>query len=460
MPANISIYDPTTAQLAGVNANRELAISLPALEARAGFAKILDSNGFPINTTENGALSISQDAISFFEQVDGVALNVNRWQTSVSGMTIAQANGFITLNAASSVTAANHAILRSTKQIPLYGHLPVKVSFQVKTGIQPQSNITMEFGLGSVATNVAPTDGVYFRWNTSGEFRAIINNGGVETSSEALTPPANGDCVLVDIVIVEDLVQFFIDDVLVTEIATPVGVAYPTASGHLPVFLRVYNGAGAPAQAGQLGLGQVVVVQQASDQGKGWPDVLAGVGQASYNSQVTPFLHTANHANSTVPGTGTLSNTAAGYATLGGKFLFAAPAGAETDFALFGFAVPAGLQLYLTDIAISAMNMGAAVATTATILEWALGLNASAVSLATAEAAGTAWAPRVIPLGLQSFAIGAAIGAGTPDIVRQFGTPLVVDGGRFFHVIVRVPVGTATASQLIRGAVVANGYFE
>jgi hypothetical protein len=37
---------------------------------------------------------------------------------------------------------------------------------------------------------------------------------------------------------------------------------------------------------------------------------------------------------------------------------------------------------------------------------------------------------------------------------------MVVDGGRFFHIIVQVPVGTATVSQVIRGDVMVNGYFE
>jgi hypothetical protein len=46
------------------------------------------------------------------------------------------------------------------------------------------------------------------------------------------------------------------------------------------------------------------------------------------------------------------------------------------------------------------------------------------------------------------------------DLVRQFSTPLLVDGGRWIHVIVQVPVGTATASQVFRGDVSIAGYFE
>jgi hypothetical protein len=38
--------------------------------------------------------------------------------------------------------------------------------------------------------------------------------------------------------------------------------------------------------------------------------------------------------------------------------------------------------------------------------------------------------------------------------------PLYVAAGTFVHVILRMPVGTATASQIIRGLVMINGYFE
>jgi hypothetical protein len=70
------------------------------------------------------------------------------------------------------------------------------------------------------------------------------------------------------------------------------------------------------------------------------------------------------------------------------------------------------------------------------------------------------WAPRRIPLGLQSFLAIALIGQAAGDLVRQFTPPLIVDAGRYLHVIVQVPVGLATVSQVIRGNVMINGYFE
>lgn len=167
----------------------------------------------------------------------------------------------------------------------------------------------------------------------------------------------------------------------------------------------------------------------------------------------TDASQTANHANSTSPSSASLSNTAAGYATLGGRYQFAAPGGAATDFALFGFQVPAGFRAVITGVTITTVNTGAAVATTATILDWSLGIKSTAVSLATASL-------RRVPLGVQGFIVGAAIGAVAAEIDRKFDPELVVEDGEFVHVIVQVPVGTATGSQVVRGDVMVHGYFE
>lgn len=445
---------------AEVTEDNNLQVTLPAVALQAGFAKMLDSKGDGLLTTENGALNTSLDGIILFEQVDGAALNTNVWTTSTDTMTVTQTGGFITLNANSTLTAAKYAIFNSIKSIPMYGHLPLRIAFNVKVPAQPQANLTMELGIGTALTNATPTDGAFFRWNSSSEFRCIINNGGNEVASVALTAPTNNDVTLFEIVIVENLVQFYVDDVLVDETEVPVGQAYPTNAGRLPLFARVYNGGSSPSQAGQISIGQVIAVQQAMNQNKTWTDTLSALGRGAYQSPIAPFTQSANHANSASPVSATLSNTAAGYSTLGGRYQFAAPAGAATDYALFAYQVPTGYQLYINAISINAINTGAAVATTATILDWSVGVNASAVSLATSEAPPTSWAPRRIPLGTQGFIVGAGIGTNATDISRIFPTPLVVDGGRYVHVIVQVPVGTATGSQVTRGTVQINGYME
>lgn len=451
---------------AEVDANNQVMVTTNQDPTKAGAARMYDAGGNAILVEENGALSVSQDELILSEQVDGSALNTNRWITSVSTMAIAQAGGFITLNSAASTTSGAYAILQSINQIPLYGDMPVEYAFNAKVGIVAQSNAVMEMGLGFASGVSLPTDGAFFRWNSSGAFQAVVNNGGVETAVNCVMPAGStvllapiNDSQLYSIIISEDHVQFSIDDELVADIVNPPAIAYPVNAGHQPVFARVYNGGSSPSQAPQLSIGQVMVRQISVQTFKTWRDRVASFGMAAYQSPVTPFGQTANHANSTGPVAGVLSNTAAAYTTLGGRYSIAAVIGAATDYALFGFQVPAPFKLYVTGVTITSMVTGAAVGITPSILDWAIGVNASAVSLATADGAGT-WAPRRIPLGMQGMIAAALLGAAAPDIARTFDPPLVVDANRFLHIILQIPVGLATASLVFRGNVVVSGYFE
>jgi hypothetical protein len=219
----------------------------------------------------------------------------------------------------------------------------------------------------------------------------------------------------------------------------------------LPFYSRVWNSSVAPSVAPILTLGYLQILS--TDWGLN-PDMSQVASSLGLSSGRNPYsgVQLENHTNSTAPTSATLSNTTAGYTTLGGRFQFAAVAGAATDFALFGFQVPAGSRFICEGIHIETYNTGAAVATTATVLEWSMGFNSSAVSLATANIIRK-------QVGVQSFAVGAAVGATTNIIDTNFITPEVVESGRFLHVILNMPIGTATASQIIRGVCNIKGRF-
>lgn len=450
----IPIKSGNSGLMANVDANNCLQVSSPQ------GMKILDQNGNSFSSIENGGLQVSTDTLLFWEQVDGVAVDTRVWNQSVSGMTIAQASGFITLNAGASKTTNAYSILTSIKNLPMYGTLPIKIGMNVQLSVAPQANSVVEFGLGTVSTNAGAADGAFFRYTAAATFLAVLNNAGVETVSASLPVPPTTEVEIFEIVLVEDQALFLIGDVVFAAIQVPPGQAFPTSSGRLPIFFRVYNGGSAPATAPTIAIGQVVGVRQGVQEGKPWSNVLISMGRGAHQAPLTPFAQTSNCANSTNPTSATLSNTAAGYTTLGGRFQFAAVAGAVTDYALFGFQVPAGYQLIIPHIRISCVNTGAiGSAITPTILEWGLGLNSSAVSLATADGAGT-WAPRRIPLGMQAFSLSSTIGSQPAD-VTAYPVDMVIDSGRFLHVIVQVPVGAATASQMFRGTVSFPGaYFE
>lgn len=99
------------------------------------------------------------------------------------------------------------------------------------------------------------------------------------------------------------------------------------------------------------------------------------------------------------------------------------------------------------------MNTVVAVATTATVMQWGLGFNSSAVSLAT----GAPYPYMRKVIGNRSFPIGAAVGA-TVDPVIWEGNE-VVQPGRFFSIILKMPIGTATATEVFRGTCAVEGHF-
>jgi len=452
-------------QIGGDSTALALKVNLPTTATQAGYAKLASKEGFGIKSTVFGYPCVSIENLEFLDGVDGAALNTNLWTTSASTMTVTQASSLINVNATASTTASTYAILQTIQTFYVTSCLPLHFHFTMQASLwNLPVNTVAEIGWMTCATNAAPTDGVFIRV-IAGAWSLIANNTGSEqTVALGTLPTINSQADFV-LDVHGDSARLYMEatpgagSVFLAEVDMNVAWGAITNSNRQPFVARVYNTSTIPAASPTLKLGQVSIQQRNAAFYKPYADKLAGIGRGGYQSPVTTFAQTANHANSTSPTSATLSNTTAGYTTLGGRFQFAAPLGAATDFALFGFQVPVGYQLYVKGVYIDSVNTGAAVATTATMLDWSVGVNASAVSLATADGAGT-WAPRRIPVGVQSWIVAAGIGAPAEAIKRSFQIPAVVEGGRFFHVIVQVPIGTATASQVIRGDVFVNCYFE
>jgi len=421
------------------------------------------SRGTLVPEPISSALATCAYSVHFNNQNEGAALDARNYTSATTTQTITQASGFITLNASAITTLSTVSRVATHRGFPYFDGQPLVAvwTFKRPTGQVGQANETVEMGLFNATGTTAATDGTLLRWNPSGEFRAVSIFNSTESQSAALTSPTANTTHTAAVFRRATGTDYFIDGTLVATV-NDTSQANPWSTRTVSFSARVMNSASAPSTAPQLLLGPVTILR-CGDADKSWGDKLAAVGLSSLQAPLTPFAQTANHANSTSPTSATLSNTAAGYTTLGGRWQFAAPAGAATDFALFGYTVPAGYQAYITGIAISTCNTGAAVATTATILDWSIAIDSTAVSLATADSFGPPFVtmgPRRVPLGMQGFQVAAGIGACAPDIVRTFSPPLVAEPGRFVHVIVQIPVGTATASQVIRGDVTVTGYFE
>ncbi len=169
-----------------------------------------------------------------------------------------------------------------------------------------------------------------------------------------------------------------------------------TINQNQPFFVRSYNSASVPSLAVNVKVSNISISQGDMNATVSIGEQMATMQNMAIQGQTGSTMgSTANYVNSTVPATATLSNTAAGYATLGGQFVFAAVAGAETDYALFAYQVPVSTaavpsqKLVISDINIAVWSQVAAIATTPTVMQWSIGIGATAVSLATADAATT-----------------------------------------------------------------------
>ena len=413
-------------------------------------------------------LQVGVDSLLFHDMFNGAAINTSQWSTTLSTMTNTVSGGKSVLNAGSSVAAGTYAVVKSYRTVPVYSGFSTifeaVIAYQASAPAIP--NTVTEVGLGYVATTAAPTDGVFFRWNAAGNFICVVNFNGSETVSAALTPPPINDSTALKIVVGRLYVEFWMNEILQAVIATPAGVGLPVATQNLPISARAYNSSTPPVSAVQLALYSATVYICDLAMERSYEITSAGLGGGGYQGQTTQTMgSTANHTNSVAAVAATLSNTTAGYAKLGGRYLFTTVAGAVSDYALFAFQVPAaaantpGKTLYIRGVHISSMNIGAIVATTATVLQWAIGVGSTGVSLATGEAATTK-APRVLDLGLQSFPVGAAIGATCTDLDVQFPYPLMCEAGNYVHIILTLPIGTATGSQQIQGTVMVNAIWE
>ena len=482
MASGLPIQGGVSGVIADVDANNNLKTTLPITAAQAGYASLggLVSDGVAFATnaprqvrrveaTDSFRLRTGVDSTLFSAVFPAAAIDLGLWNQSTATMTIAVAGGFCNLNSGNSVATTVDAILKSWRCFPIFQDLATRFDCCLQIPVAAQANTVMEWGLFLGATTAAPTDGVLFRVNGAGNVIAVVNFNGTENTQDLGLSLSAATRYEFSIVTDTNAAFFYINNNLAATLAVAPAGATSTAVTQQPVCFRIYNTGSAPALANQIKVATATVTLLDGGAGRPWAHAMTGMGNNAIQNTVGGGTtgQTANYVNITAPASATLSNTAAGYTTLGGQWQFAAVAGAETDYALFAFLNPAatvavpGRMLQITGVRIDTFNMGAAVATTPTLLQWGIGIGSSAVTLVgTVDSAGTKIVRRAV-LGVQSLPVGAAIGAnaGTP-IDTQFASPLPVNPGEYVHIILKLPVGTATASQVVRGTCFINAYFE
>lgn len=421
------------------------------------------------NGTEDYRIRVGTDQILHSEWFNAGAVNSAVYDVPVTTMTVTSAGGYLTLNAGSSLASGAVARVTSKRFFNVRGSGGLSFRCRAQFAQVPVANNVTELGLFIASGTTAPTDGVFFRLNAASELRCVTNVNGTESQSSALsfatvTGGANTTANFA-IDIHPSGANFWVNDILVHSAA--VGGVGPCGAGSLPISFRCYNSA-ATASAQQLKVA-FVAVDQADVELSLPPEhaLCAAGGHASQGQSGGTMGTTASYANSADPtAAAALSNTAALVTGFGGQARFNAAATAVTDGIVTSYQNPAGTAaipgrtIMVTGVKISAANLGAAVATTATTLAWSLAYGHTAVSLATTETLGTSKAARRIPLGLQTWPVGAAIGQMPQcgDLYMRFASPIAVQPGEFIASVAKFIVGTATASQVIWAHVTFDAY--
>jgi len=418
-------------------------------------------------------LRVAPDLLYDEENFNYTAQNTGKYGATSTTMAATFAAGTVTLNSGSITTTTTGYQLFSYAFFPFDGASTVSADFELGFSAQPTANVFVEFGLGlsgATATTI-PTDGVFFRLTSAG-LQGIASNNGTETSTGVFTGPGGAGTFTYNnsqkyqFIVYMSAVEasFWVNDGVRTSLLG--SIQLPTGQQRLCMasagqwFVKQRITGGAAGAAFQTLLG-ALSVRAGGTNTSTTPTIAGNRKYGSYQGLSGGTMGSlATYPNSTNPTAATPSNTALTAnlpAGLGGQGAVNAAAAAATDGIWGEYAVPAGTvnvpgrRLVIRGVKVSLVNLGVAVATTATTIQFSLAFGHTAVSMATAEAA-SAKAPRRIALGIATWPIGAPVGAmpDKGDITLDLGDcPIFVNPGERVALVGKFLAGTATASQVI-----------
>lgn len=482
-----------TAGKANVNATYDLQVALPtaATPSRVGGVRLFSENDDGTlagtaylkspETSPDYRLRAGVDTVLFNDVFNATAQNTGVWNYVFNTLTCTQPGaGTLNFSTVQGTTSAHGAFMRTKQYFPLVNTAPLAVEGYFGQFTAPLvSGEVFLFGLGlPTAATTIPTDGCWIQVTSAGVQGVISFNGTpVASALDAALPLSSltvGTIFKFLIVIGEREVEFWFDDQFLGEIAIPAANGVPFLQGSAPLFAMKYN-TGNVSNTNTMRISRVGVTLMDVASNRDWGVQQCTMGASLYQGQngqtqgTTALLPNAAAAT-TVTGAALAQATALATGIGGQAGITATVPG--VDGWVTAYLNPAatinitGRNLVITGVRIDAVNIGAAVATTATTIQWSVAFGGTQLnSLATAESASfitaTVKAARRVPLGLQSWVVGAAVGAQATVIDQDFSSaPIVVGPGEYLGSVAKFIQGTATASQVIWAVVTFRGYFE
>jgi hypothetical protein len=470
----------SSGNIAEVDANHNLAVNLPATYTQAGFATVQfekDSGSITgsrdikaPNVSDDNRLSVGLSTSEALYNFTTTSQNTADFSYAFTTMTMTQSSGFLNINPALATVSGNYAYLQSFQHFTLQGEGELFVELVGQsTGTIPPANQVLETGLFRGTAGTVPGDGVFFRFTSAG-LVGVMSYGGVETVTAVMmaTLPANTNGSY-QIQVNQREAEFWLNGVKGAGIPVPAGQAIPYQTLNLPLCMMMRN-TGTVTGGITTKIGTAHVHQSDIATNKSWALVQAIQGSAYQGQDGDAMGSLAIYSNSAIGAAAALTNTtaAAPNVGLGGVALVLPTLTAGTDGILFSYQNPAGSTtqppktLVVTGVSISS---GVHVALTGGPLNLVYGVayGHTALSLATAETGSfvtaTTKAPRRVMLGVQNYAVTAAAGVGTTEIVRQFIAPIVVHPGQYFQITCR-NLGTVTTLGDLAISATVDHYFE
>ena len=451
----------------------------------------------PPECSDDYRVRVGVDQTIFNSTFEGTTTYTLQWTNSASTFTMLQAAGFFTINANSVVTTGSAGYLRTWRHFPTFGTYPTYLDMWIREGGWDATNAISEWGYLYLtsATTQQPLDGIFFRRISGGQLKGVITTGtsasvgfdSFEIDLDTRNVPSRDGYGMYNptetnhylISFHNDVVRFWINDVLVGEIQCPPQLAtFSGGSTNLPVGLRVvYTTTSSIAR--QLSVGYVNVALGDQNTNKPWQHAMVGSGQGSYQTQIgnSPAPTVTRSAGiQGHPTSGTARSTTAWAATtqpgtnsnnLGGLWTSSALStlASDVDYPLFAYLNPIGTAtlpgktLYVTGVRMGETNITTAPGSTGAFFSYIVQVENSAAATSTTDGATTTSGKATV-IGGQGFAPNDPVGTMKPGFEMLFNPPLVVPAGKYCTVVAR-PFGTIGGGTLVvTGSVGFNGYFE
>jgi len=424
-------------------------------------------------TSTDYRLRVGMDTVLFNDTFNAATQNTSLWSYAFATMTASQPGaGTLNFGTVQGTAAAHGAFMRTFQYFPLIGTAPLAV--ELRLGQFTSALVTNEefrFGLGlPTVAGTAPTDGCWIKVTSAGIVGEVSYSGSLTSTGSlaALSTMTVGELFNMTIVVGEFEIEFWKDDVLLGELSVPAANGQPFIQASLPVFMQKIC-TGAVSNTNTMRVSDITVSLMDLATNKPWSNQASGMGMhALFGQNGNAQGKTTLWTNNTAPTAVALTNTAAAFTGLGGIVAVLPTLTANNDGKLITYQVPAstinisGRNLYITRVtlkgAVSVIFNGGPV-----IYAYALAVGHTATSLATAETGSfvtaTTHAPRIMPLGMESYPVTSPVGTLGTGVDLNFDVPICVRPGEFIDVVAR-NVGTVTVTGAITFTISIGGYWE